>query len=135
MTAPDPDGALLRPVIRERAAIRLQDASGRPEAFGLPVGHPQTYSLLVVPIASPNGVHGCLALRNKLGSDGFNERDEEIAGMLATHAGIAYKNAQLYENLRLRSAAFEQQVIERSRAEMRTQLALTVARIGIWELL
>ena len=99
MAAPDPEGALLRPVIRDRWQSGGRMRADAPEAFGLPESHPPTYSLLVVPMASPYRVHGCLALRNKLGADGFNERDEEVARTLATQAGIAYENAQLHARL------------------------------------
>ena len=43
-------------------------------------------------------------------------------------------NAQLFDDLRHRSAALEQEVAQRRRAEARTQLALTAAQMGVWEL-
>jgi PAS domain S-box-containing protein len=128
------DGPAFARAIAERLPVRLRNPAGRPEAIGLPASDPLTYSSLVVPIASPSLVYGCLALRNKLGADGFSDRDEEVALALATHAGIAYENAQLYKDLGERSAALEQEVAERRRVEARTQLALAVARIGVWEL-
>jgi PAS domain S-box-containing protein len=128
------DGPLFTPVISERRPVRIKNPDGRPETIGLPANHPATHSCLLVPIASPSRVYGCLGLRNKLGADGFSDRDEDMALTLATHAGITYENAQLYADLRHRSAALEQEVAERRRAEMRTQLALTAARMGVWEL-
>jgi len=120
--------------IAERRPVRLINPEGRPEAIGLPEHHPPTYSALVVPIASPTFVYGCLRLRNKRGAPGFTDRDEELALALASHAGIAYENAKLYDDLRHRRAELEQEVADRRRAEERTQLALTAAQMGVWEL-
>jgi GAF domain-containing protein len=121
--------------------VRLRNPGGRPEAIGLPLDHPLTFSALVVPIASPTRVYGCLGLRNKLGAAEFTDRDQEVALTLATHAGIAYENVRLYEGLRARSRALELEVVERVHAEEalheneeRTQLAMAAARMGVWEL-
>jgi PAS domain S-box-containing protein len=121
-------------VIGERRSVRLINPEGRPEAIGLPKSHPLTYSSLVVPIASPSLVYGSLSLRNKLAAEGFSDRDEEVALTLATHAGIAYENAQLCDDLRHRGAALEHEVADRRSAEARTQLALTATQMGVWEL-
>jgi PAS domain S-box-containing protein len=127
------DAPVFRDVIAKRRPVRLRNPGGRPEATGLPATQPPTHSSLAVPIASPTQVYGCLSLRNKLGADSFSDRDEEVALTLATHAGIAYENARLNDNLRSHSAALEREVVERRRAEARTQVALAAARMGIWE--
>jgi PAS domain S-box-containing protein len=128
------DGPAFKGAIADRRPVRMENPEGRPEALGLPDDHPLTYSLLVVPIASPSLVYGCLSLRNKLGAEHFSDRDENVALTLATHAGIAYENAQRYDDLRRRSAALEREVAERRRVEARTQLALTASHMGVWEL-
>jgi PAS domain S-box-containing protein len=128
------DGPAFARAITERLPVRLGNPGGRPEAIGLPASYPLTYSSLVVPIASPGRVYGCLALRNRLGADGFSDRDEEVALALAAHAGIAYENAQLVKDLRERSAALEREAADRRHVEARTQLALTAAQMGVWEL-
>jgi PAS domain S-box-containing protein len=134
MKVPGVDGPAFRRAIADRRTVRMENPEGRPAALGLPDDHPLTYSFLVVPIASPSLVYGCLSLRNKLGAEHFSDRDEEVALTLATHAGIAYENAQRYDRLRQRSAALEQEVAERRRVEARTQLALTASQMGVWEL-
>jgi len=128
------DGPAFKGAIADRQPVTLRNPEGRPEVIGLPSNHPLTYSSLVVPIASPTLVYGCLSLRNKLGAELFSHRDEELALTLATHAGIAYENARRYDDLRQRSAALEQEVAERRRVEARTQLALTASQMGVWEL-
>jgi PAS domain S-box-containing protein len=134
MDVPAVDGPAFRQAIVDRQPVRLRNPQGHPEAIGLPENDPPTYSCLVVPIASPDLVYGCLCLRNRLGADGFGDRDEEVALTLATHAGIAYDNARLVDDLRHRSVALEQEVADRRRAEARTQLALRAAQMGVWEL-
>jgi GAF domain-containing protein len=125
------DAPVFRDVIARRRPVRLRNPGGRPEAIGLPATQPATHSTLAVPIASPTQVYGCLSLRNKLGADSFSDRDEEVALTLATHAGIAYENARLNDDLRRHGAALEREVVERRRAEARTQVALAAARMGI----
>jgi PAS domain S-box-containing protein len=113
------------PVIREGRALRLSHEG----------------EILVVPIATARHVYGCLELRSKLGANVFTAIDEEVARTLGTQAGIAYENVRLYEDLRNHTVALEQEVVDRRRAELalreseaRTQFALGVAAVGIWEL-
>jgi hypothetical protein len=56
------DGPAFHRAIADRRPVRLRNPAGRPEAIGLPENHPLTYSSLVVPIASPSVVYGCLGL-------------------------------------------------------------------------
>ena len=111
------DTPAFRLVMTERRPLRIRNPQGRPEAVGLPATHPPTYSCLNVPIASPSHVYGCLGLLNKLGADGFSDRDEELALTLASQAGIAYENAYLYDDLRRHSITLEQEVADRKQAE------------------
>ena len=111
MTVPPLDTPSVAPVINERRTLRLVNPGGRPEALGLPPGHPPTYSYLAVPIATVDRVYGYLALRNKLGAAEFTEADADVVRALATHAGIAYENVS-------HAAALELEVTERRCTEM-----------------
>jgi diguanylate cyclase (GGDEF)-like protein len=119
MTLPLIRGTPLSAVVNDRQALRQENPEGRPEVVGLPVDHPPVFSRLTVPIASARTVYGWLGLRNKLGADTFTDRDEQIALMLATFAGIAYENARLYQDLRRHSASLEQEIAERKEVERR----------------
>jgi signal transduction histidine kinase/DNA-binding response OmpR family regulator len=136
----DLSSAPFAPVLKHRRAVRLRNPSGRPDWIGLPRDDPQTYSCLIVPVSTSRRVIGYLSLRNKIGADEFTEADQNVAMTLATHAGIAYENARLYDELRGHAASLEQEVAERRRVEValreneaRTQFALAAARMGVWE--
>ena len=82
-------------------AVRLSNSSGRPEALGLPAE--SSADLFVAARAdrvADSRATAVWAFGNKLGAEGFSDRDEEVALTLATHAGIAYENARLYDDLR-----------------------------------
>jgi PAS domain S-box-containing protein len=124
-------------IISERRTIRGRGgwSDAAHDAFS-----PSVASFLAVPIASAAAVYGWITLCNKLGAPDFSEEDAEIATALATHAAVAYENAQLYDHLRLRTIALEQEVAERRRIEEqlqhneeRTTFALEAARMGVWE--
>jgi two-component system cell cycle sensor histidine kinase/response regulator CckA len=126
LTAPSVDSALLTAVVRGRRPARTRNPDGRPEALGLPSDHPAVSSLLCVPIASPGRVYGWLSLRNKLGTDEFTEADERAAVTVGAHAGIAYENMRLFEDLHRRTTALELELHrtsacagEEERAELR----------------
>jgi signal transduction histidine kinase len=126
---PPADSGLLTVVVGARQPVRTRNPCGRPEALGLPVGHPTVASLLSVPIASWNQVYGWLSLSNKLGLDEFDDVDERVAVALGIHAGVAYENALLLDGLHDRVAAVERELHEapsRVREEERIQLARTL---------
>jgi CheY-like chemotaxis protein len=110
MKPPSAGGALLTAVVRERRPVRTRNPEGLPEALGLPAAYPTVSSLLSVPIASSSRVYGWLSLGNKLGTDEFTEVDERVAVALGAHAGIAYENVRLFDELRRRVTSLEQQL-------------------------
>jgi CheY-like chemotaxis protein len=122
-------GAHLAAAVRERRPVRTRNPDGRPEALGLPAGHPTVFSLLTVPIASSSSVYGWLSLRNKLGTGEFTEVDERVAVTLGAHAGIAYEHACLVDHLHRRVATLDQELHRASarvREEERTRLSRTL---------
>ena len=74
-------------------------------------------------------MYGWLSLRNKLGTDEFTDVDERVAVTLGVHAGIAYENARLLDDLHRRVAALEHELHRTSarvREEERAQLSRTL---------
>jgi signal transduction histidine kinase len=126
---PPVGGALLTAVVGERRPVRTRNPEGRPEAPGFPADRPMVSSSLSVPIASSSRVYGWLSLRNKLGTDEFTEVDERVAATLGAHAGIAYENARLFDDLNRRVTTLEQELRRasaRAREEERPQLSRTL---------
>jgi PAS domain S-box-containing protein len=122
-----PHGPLLDPILKDRLAVRRKNPDGRPEPFGLPSTHPGVYSYLGVPIASPTRVYGWIELQHKIGADEFSDRDEEVAVMIGIHAGIAYENARLIDDLKSQATALKI-------SDERTNYALNGAHMGVWDL-
>jgi DNA-binding response OmpR family regulator/signal transduction histidine kinase len=127
LEAPSPRARVLHRVLSERAAFRGRNPGGRPEALGLPPNHPEIHSYLAVPIESPSRVYGWLSVRNKLGAEEFTAEDEEIATILGAHAGVAYENARLIDDLNHQAAALRDE-------QERTTYALGAAHMGVWQI-
>ncbi|MBI2954932.1 MAG: GAF domain-containing protein [Chloroflexi bacterium] len=103
---PRPVG-LLGAVVREGHAIRLRDISKDPRFHGFPPHHPKMTSFMGVPIRYKDETIGNLYLTEKIGAEEFSEEDERAVKMLAAHAAIAYRQAQLYEQLQVERARLE----------------------------
>lgn len=95
--APPSGRGLLGLVIRERRVIRTADVAGHPQRYGFPAHHPAMHSFLGVPIATDKKVLGNLYLTEKLEAVEFDEKDEDVAVLLAAQAAVAVENARLSE--------------------------------------
>ena len=79
--------------------IRIADINLDPRSIGFPPGHVVMHSLLGVPIKIGGTQLGQIYLTDKIGESEFNIDDEKIIEILAAYAGVAIKNAQLYERI------------------------------------
>jgi signal transduction histidine kinase len=86
-----------------------------------PSAHPQMRSFLGVPIVSGGEVIGAFYLTDKIGSDAFDEADQEVIEMLAAHAAVALVNARLYERSRELSVVEERTRVARELHDSVTQ--------------
>ncbi|GIJ44336.1 histidine kinase [Virgisporangium aliadipatigenens] len=94
-------------LIEEPRAIRLEDITTHPRAYGFPPNHPPMHSFLGMPIRIRDQVFGNLYLAEKRGGGQFNEDDENLVGALAVAAGAAIENARLYAQMRRRQRWLE----------------------------
>ena len=93
-----PEGrGLLGEVIAHPGPLRLADIAAHPGSSGFPDGHPPMGSYLGVPVRIRDEVYGNLYLTEKRGGGQFDEEDEAAVVALAAAAGVAIKNARLYE--------------------------------------
>src|SRR5512146_3541992 len=95
--APPSGRGLLGLVISERRVIRAADINYPPQRYGFPPNHPAMHSFLGVPVTTGEKVLGNLYLTEKLDAVEFDEKDEDIAVMLAAQAAVAVENARLSE--------------------------------------
>jgi PAS domain S-box-containing protein len=108
---------IIAEILQQRAARRLHAPAGESLTLGFPPAFPPVSSFIGVPIVSATRTYGFLYLAEKLGSDQFNQRDEELLNLLAAQLGVSYENARLYREATLRGDELEKEVKERRRAE------------------
>lgn len=110
--APPRGHGLLGLMLRAGRTLRIADMSQDPRRVGFPPHHPPMTSLLGVPIYVRGSLVGDLYLTDKIGGPEFQEEDEWLVQLLATHAATALTNAQLHaENMH----ALETASLERAR--------------------
>jgi signal transduction histidine kinase len=90
-------------LIEDARPLRLAEIREHPASVGFPPNHPPMHSFLGVPIRVGGRVFGNLYLTEKKTGAEFTEVDEELVLGLATAAGIAISNAEVYEERRRRS--------------------------------
>ncbi|MBE2997476.1 GAF domain-containing protein [Nocardiopsis sp. HNM0947] len=89
-------------LIKEPEPLRLKDVSEHPESRGFPEGHPPMRTFLGVPIRIRDQVFGNLYMTDKRDGSEFTGDDELLLRALATAAGTAIENAQLFAESRSR---------------------------------
>src|SRR6185295_2806998 len=82
--------------ISDPRPLRLADLARHPSSFGFPANHPPMRSFLGVPVRVGTTVFGNLYLCDKETAPEFSDDDEAIVIALATAAGVAINNANLY---------------------------------------
>jgi signal transduction histidine kinase len=87
---------ILRLLIDEPEAIRLDDLRAHPRSFGFPPNHPTMITFLGLPVRIRGTVFGNLYLTEKDGGLPFTESDELLVQALATAAGFVIENARAY---------------------------------------
>lgn len=117
---------VLGELITHPVPLRLNRLSEHPSATGFPAGHPPMESFLGVPLRSGDSVFGNLYLTEKAG--GFDESDEARVLALAAAAGVAIRNAQLFEAARL-GAQWQAAAAEMANAALRGEDGGTVLEL------
>ena len=98
-----PRGAgILGVLIREPHLLRLDSIQLDQRSVGFPPNHPPMRSFLGAPIRAHGRVFGNVYLTDKQGASEFTDDDEAALLVLATQAGVAIANAQLYADVQLR---------------------------------
>lgn len=102
---------ILGVILREGQSLRLRDLRQHPRSYGFPPNHPPMTSFLGVPITHKNRRLGNLYLTDKINGEEFTDADQQVIELLATHAGLAIENAQLYTKVQHLSVVEERQRI------------------------
>jgi signal transduction histidine kinase len=102
---------ILGVLLHEGQSLRLVNLHEHPRSVGFPPNHPPMTSFLGVPIQHNGQRLGNLYLTDKRGANEFSAGDQDLIEQLATHAGIAIDNAQLYARVQQLSVVEERQRI------------------------
>jgi signal transduction histidine kinase len=87
---------ILRLLIDEPEALRLDDLGAHPKSYGFPPHHPTMITFLGVPVRIRGTVFGNLYLTQKAGGVPFTEPDEVLVLALASAAGFVIDNARAF---------------------------------------
>ena len=98
---------ILGVLIREPSLLRIHDIAQDPRSSGFPPNHPAMGSFLGAPIRAHGRVFGNIYLTDKRSAPEFTDDDEAAVLVLATQAGVAIANAQLYTELQRRERWLE----------------------------
>jgi GAF domain-containing protein len=93
-------------LIDDARPLRLHDLAEDPRSVGFPPDHLPMRTFLGAPVTARGRVDGNLYLTEKHGGEDFDD-DERALVLLATQAGVAIENAQLYEEARDRARRLE----------------------------
>jgi len=97
---PVPQGhGLLGTIIRDGVTLRIPDIARHPDSYGFPPHHPEMHSLLGLPIRVAGASVGNFYLTEKIGAAEFSDDDQELVEMFAGHAGLAFQNARLHQDV------------------------------------
>jgi signal transduction histidine kinase len=125
---PRPKGlGVLGELIRAPHPLRLNDLAEHGSSYGFPPNHPPMQSFLGVPVLVGSEVFGNLYLTEKRGG-GFTQHDEDVVIALAAAAGVAIKNARMYDETRRRTEW------RAASAEVLTALLSGAERLDVLEL-
>ncbi len=121
---------LLGAMLGSPRPYRVPNIQADPRFEGWPSAHPSMRSFLGVPILSRGEIVGAFYLTDKQGPKGavFSDEDEELIGMLATHAALALENAELHERSRELSTIEERKRLAR---ELHDSVTQTLFSIGL----
>ncbi len=87
-------------VVKENKPLLLNSVSEHPHFFSAIQGmtNYKTHNMIAVPLRVDNKCIGVIEILNKADDKEFNQDDLEILELLCVQAGIAYKNAEIYQH-------------------------------------
>ncbi|MDI9914468.1 GAF domain-containing sensor histidine kinase [Rhodococcus sp. IEGM 1379] len=116
-------------LISDPQSLRLDDLSQHEASVGFPEHHPPMHTFLGVPIQTRGTVFGNLYLTEKSNGRSFTAHDEMIVRALASAAGIAIDNSQLYAQAQIK------QEWQRATSEVATALLAGVDALEVLQLI
>ncbi len=86
---------MLGAILHDRRSYRVRDIRRDPRFEGWPKAHPTMRDFLGVPIWWQGEAVGAFYLTEKEGDPEFDARDQQLVELLAPHAAVAIRNAEL----------------------------------------
>ncbi len=90
---------MLGAILHDRRSYRVEDIRRDPRFEGWPSAHPTMRAFLGVPIWWQGEAVGAFYLTEKAGGGPFDGRDQQLVELLAPHAAVAIRNAELLDRV------------------------------------
>jgi diguanylate cyclase (GGDEF)-like protein/PAS domain S-box-containing protein len=111
----DPSTGSLHEILFDGNLLRTQSIQNHPAFDKIPTHHPLRKNALLVPVVFRSHPYGWIYVADKLGSDSFNEEDEQFATILAAQLAPTYENLALFDEIQRHVGELELEMIERRR--------------------
>jgi len=110
----DAGDGILAKLMEQSAPICIQDLASVPSPNGSSSPSLTTSSFLGIRLSTSTGIYGLIWLLEKFGGGEFSQADERVLASLAAQAGVAYENAQRYQEIQEYAAELERRVEART---------------------
>ncbi len=110
----DAGHGLLARLLEQSMPLRFSDSATTPSPTDFPTPGVTAHSFMGIRLSTSTGIYGLLWFLEKLGGGEFNDADERVLASLSNQAGVAYENAQRYQEIQRYAAELEHRVEERT---------------------
>ncbi len=104
---------MLGAILHDRRSYRVPDIRRDPRFEGWPAAHPIMRAFLGVPIWWQGEAVGAFYLTERADGEDFDDRDQQLVEMLAPHAAVAIRNAELLTRVQELAAVEERNRLAR----------------------
>ncbi|MDR3479772.1 MAG: EAL domain-containing protein [Burkholderiaceae bacterium] len=111
----DPRTGSLYGALFDGSVLRTRNIQEHPAFDNLSRNHPLRKSALLIPVVLRSHPYGWIYIADKLGSDSFNEEDEQFAAILAAQLAPTYENLVLFDEIQGHVGELELEIVERRR--------------------
>lgn len=120
--------SMIRDLFSEGEVLTAERLRSYPAIAALAYNHPLRRNCMLAPIVLRSHPFGWLYIAEKLGTDRFNEEDEQFASTLTMQLAPSYENMILYDEVRSHAGELELEVNERKRVTEELQESETLFR-------
>jgi diguanylate cyclase (GGDEF)-like protein/PAS domain S-box-containing protein len=111
----EPGTGSLHAALFDGNLLRMRNIHEHPAFDKMSRHHPLRKNALLIPVILRSHPYGWIYIADKLGSDSFNEEDEQFASILAAQLAPTYENLVLFDEIQGHVGELELEIVERRR--------------------